>query len=94
MESIWNLPGMNIESFHVESMWNPGGIHVNKYFIYVMKYIPDGIHGIYAFHVDSMWIPCRYSDGTNIFHMDSMEYLHSTWIPHGIRGEGKLLHIV
>jgi len=72
VESIWNLPGMNIESFHVESMWNPGGIHVNKYFIYVMKYIPDGIHGIYAFHVDSMWIPCRYSDGTNIFHMDSM----------------------
>jgi len=76
MESTWN-----------DSMFIPCGIHVNKYFIYVMKYIPDGIHGIYAFHVDSMWIPCRYSDGTNIFHMDSMEIPWNIYIPHGFHME-------
>ena len=37
-----------------------------------------------GFHMDSIWIPVQ-------FHVDSMEYFHSTWIPYRIQGEGKVL---
>jgi hypothetical protein len=58
-------------------------------------------HGIY---VDSRWIPCGMSMesiGKYLIymmkhipygiHMDSMEYIHSMWIPYGMWGQGKVL---
>jgi len=64
----------------MESMWNKS------------MWIPCG------FHVDSMWIPCGIHISKYMiyvvkhipcgFHVDSMWI---PWIPHGIRGHGKVL---
>jgi len=40
---MWILCG-----FHMESMWNPCGICISEYMIYVVKHIPCGI-------MDSTW---------------------------------------
>jgi len=60
--------------FHMESMWNPYGIHVVPHGIcpFHMEYVLAEISPILviSFHLYSMWIPCG-------FHVDST-------IPHGI----------
>jgi hypothetical protein len=72
--------------FHVDSMWNlcgrsPYGMSMES------MWNPCGIHvNKYLIYVIKH-IPCG-------FHVDSMEYIHSTWIPHGMWGHGKVLHCI
>ena len=39
----------------------------------------------------SIWNPYGTKHIPHGIHVDSMEYLHSIWIPHGMWGQGKLL---
>ena len=69
--------------FHMESMWNPCGIHVVPHGIcpFHMEYVLAEISPILVifFHlystwngVDSLWIPCGFHHSIWNFHMESM----------------------
>jgi len=79
--------------FHMDSMWNLCGIYVDSI------WIPCGLipHGM---DMESMWNPCGIHSSNYLIymvkhipygiHVESMEYIHSTWIPYGMWGGGKV----
>jgi len=71
-----------MDMFHMDSMWNLCGMN------------PCGIH------MESIWNLCGIHSSNYLiympkhipygFHVDSMEYIHSTWIPYEMWGGGKV----
>jgi hypothetical protein len=71
--------------FHMDSMWNPCGIHIipSGFHQFHMEYVLAGIPLILVipFQLHSIWIPC----GMAIFHPYSIiPYVMSTWNSDGI----------
>ena len=84
MESMWNLCGFHVDSMWNESMWNSCGFHVDSMW-------NESMWNSCEFHVDSMWNESMWiSCGMNPcgFHV---EWIHvdfmwneSMWIPCGM----------
>jgi len=83
MESMWNKSTWNGHGIHMESAWNPCGISPHGMDMEYM-WIPYGIHSTKSLIYMTKHIPYG-------IHVESMEYIHSIWIPYAMWGGGKVL---